>query len=90
MGNACPQRSGANKTKEAIISAAEVRENGWLVIFGKVYNVKLSCKMSFLLNIRTYSMSYHLLSFLGCIFTGNALVFVSDLVWESECNGEFG
>ena len=39
MGNACPHRAGAKA--EASITAADVRANGWLVIFGKVYNVKL-------------------------------------------------
>ncbi|CAK9048402.1 Cytochrome b5 isoform A (AtCb5-A) (Cytochrome b5 isoform D) (AtCb5-D) [Durusdinium trenchii] len=38
MGNACPHRAGAKA--EASITAADVRANGWLVIFGKVYNVK--------------------------------------------------
>lgn len=39
MGNACPHRSQVTQ-KVVTVTAQEVRENGWLIIFGKVYNVK--------------------------------------------------
>eukprot|EP00434_Breviolum_minutum_P019310 symbB.v1.2.017021.t1/scaffold1316.1/size125546/11 len=39
MGNACPHRSQVTQ-KVVTVTAQEVRENRWLIIFGKVYNVK--------------------------------------------------
>ncbi|CAL1161882.1 unnamed protein product [Cladocopium goreaui] len=42
MGNACPHWTPAPAAKPNVVmvTAQEVRENGWLIIFGKVYNVK--------------------------------------------------
>ena len=37
MGNTCPQR---DRQQERRVTDTEVKENGWLIILGKVYNAK--------------------------------------------------